>query len=73
MLRIVNEKHKSGTLKNISIVFNGYHNKSKYGYGYGDGYGYGYGTYGNGYLEMDDKEAFVKTIINKIVSIYKKK
>ncbi|MCH4829063.1 sugar transporter [Flavobacterium covae] len=74
MLRIVNEKHKTGVLKNISIVFNGYHNKSKYGYGYGDGYGYGYsyGAYGNGYLEIDKKETFVKTIINKIVNIYKK-
>ncbi|RVU91793.1 polysaccharide biosynthesis tyrosine autokinase [Flavobacterium columnare] len=72
MLRIVNEKHKSGTLKNISIVFNGYHNKSKYGYGYGDGYGYGYGTYGNGYLEMDIKVSVVKKLLNKIINFFKK-
>ncbi|GEM58209.1 sugar transporter [Flavobacterium columnare] len=72
MLRIVNEKHKSGVLKNISIVFNGYQNKSKYGYSYGDGYGYGYGAYGSGYLEVDKKISVVKIIINKIINIFKK-
>lgn len=53
MLGVVNEKHKRGELHNISIVFNGYQNKPKYGYGYG----YGYGAYGEGY---HDEEADVK-------------
>lgn len=53
MLGVVNEKHKRGELHNISIVFNGYQNKAKYGYGYG----YGYGAYGEGY---HDEEADVK-------------
>ena len=30
-------------LKNVSIIFNGFQNKAKYGYGYGyAGYGYSY-------------------------------
>ncbi|MFK7030579.1 polysaccharide biosynthesis tyrosine autokinase [Flavobacterium oreochromis] len=73
MLRIVNEKHKSGVLKNISIVFNGYHNKSKYGYGYGDGYGYGYGAYGDGYLENQPKKTWWKKFSIKLSDKDKKK
>lgn len=53
MLGVVNEKHKRGELHNISIIFNGFQNKAKYGYSYG--YGYGYGAYGEGY--HDDKVA----------------
>ncbi len=49
MLGVVNEKHKRGELRNISIIFNGYQNTAKYGYGYRYGYGYGYGAYGEGY------------------------
>lgn len=46
MLSVVNEKHTRGELKNISIIFNGFQNKAKYGYGYGYGYGaYSYGAY----------------------------
>lgn len=45
MLSVVNDKHKRGELHNISIVFNGFQNKAKYGYGYG----YGYGAYGEAY------------------------
>jgi len=41
MLNVVNEKHNRGELKNISILFNAFQNKAKYGYGYG----YGYGVY----------------------------
>ncbi|HBK82487.1 MAG TPA: hypothetical protein DDZ41_02645, partial [Flavobacterium sp.] len=41
MLSGVNEKHKRGELQNISILFNGFQNKSQYGYMYQ----YGYGTY----------------------------
>jgi succinoglycan biosynthesis transport protein ExoP len=41
MLSVVNEKHRRGELHNISIIFNDFQNKSKYGYNYG----YGYGAY----------------------------
>ena len=64
MLGVVNEKHKRGELHNISIVFNGYQNKAKYGYGYG----YGYGAYGEGY---HDEEADVK-VWQKIIKKLKK-
>jgi succinoglycan biosynthesis transport protein ExoP len=47
MLTLLNNRAKRGELNNISIVFNGYENKAKYGVGYGYGYGYGY-TYGYG-------------------------
>ena len=58
MITLLNNRHKRGELNNISIVFNGYENKAKYGagYGYGSGYGYGYGygVYAQGY--HDDEE-----------------
>ena len=41
MLSVVNEKHKRRELHNISILFNGFQNKSEYGYVYQ----YGYGSY----------------------------
>ena len=51
MLNFINEKYKTKQIKNISLVYNGYDQKAKYGYGYGYGYryGYGYGNYANGY------------------------
>src|SRR5690606_1707751 len=57
MLTFVNEKYKTGEIKNISIVLNDYVEKSGKGYGHGYGYGYGYGygsygSYGNGYHEQ---------------------
>jgi len=66
MLELINAKHKTGELKNISYVLNFYkHNKSHgYGYGYGYGYSYGYGVYGNAYHENSKKE----TIVDKIKS-----
>lgn len=57
MLSVVNEKHKRGELHNISILFNDFINKSKYGYGYN--YGYGYGTYGNEPSETQSKYKFL--------------
>ena len=42
MITLLNNRQKRGELSNVSIVFNGYENKAKYGAGYG--YGYGYGT-----------------------------
>ena len=57
MITLLNNRQRRGELTNISIVFNGYENRAKYGSGYGYGYGYGYcygyGTYGQGYHEED--------------------
>lgn len=69
MLTLVNNKHKRGELENISIVFNGFENKAKYGYDYGYGYGYGYGSYSNGYHEIEKSS---HPFINYIKKIFKK-
>lgn len=69
MLTLVNNKHKRGELDNISILFNGFENKSKYGYGYdgyGYGYGYGYGAYGEGYLDMPEKRNRIKEFFDNL-------
>ncbi len=65
MLSVVNEKHKRGELHNISILFNGFENKAKYGYGYGYGYGYSY-AYGESYHEDNTKQKGWKRFINKM-------
>ncbi|WP_395046133.1 polysaccharide biosynthesis tyrosine autokinase [Flavobacterium sp.] len=67
MLTLVNNKHKRGELSNISIVFNGFENKAKYGYDYG--YGYGYGTYADGYHEEEKR---INPIVNFVKNIFKK-
>ena len=64
MLTLLNNRTKRGELNNISIIFNGYENKAKYGVGYGYGYGYGY-SYGYGYgssyhEEEEPREFFAK-------------
>jgi capsular exopolysaccharide synthesis family protein len=61
MLSVVNEKHKRGELTNVSVIFNGFQNKTGYGYGYG----YGYGAYGEAY--HDDVVEFKgwKKVLNK--------
>ncbi len=61
MLALVNDKHKRGELTNISIVFNGYENKARYGYNYG----YGYGDYSNGYHDEGEPESRLKKITRK--------
>ncbi|MFM9987052.1 polysaccharide biosynthesis tyrosine autokinase [Flavobacterium sp.] len=66
MLSLVNNKHKRGELSNISIVFNGFENKAKYGYNYGYGYGYGYGNYSNGYHEVEKSTNFIARLLKKI-------
>ncbi|EKT4551191.1 polysaccharide biosynthesis tyrosine autokinase [Flavobacterium psychrophilum] len=63
MLTLVNNKHKRGELNNISIVFNGFENKAKYGYDYG--YGYGYGTYADGYHEKEKPDNVFVSWIKK--------
>src|SRR5690606_22280130 len=35
MLNFINEKYKTKQIKNISLIYNGYDQKAKYGYGYG--------------------------------------
>jgi capsular exopolysaccharide synthesis family protein len=61
MLTLLNNRSKRGELNNVSIIFNGYENKAKYGVGYGYGYGYGYSYgygYGSGYHEDDEPSGF---------------
>ncbi len=57
MLTLLNNRTKRGELSNVSILFNGYESKAKYGVGYGNGYGYGYG-YGTGYHEDEESKQF---------------
>lgn len=61
MLTLLNNRTKRGELNNVSIIFNGFENKAKYGVGYGYGYGYGYSYgygYGSGYHEEEEPTAF---------------
>lgn len=61
MLTLLNNRTKRGELINVSIIFNGYENKAKYGVGYGYGYGYGYSYgygYGSGYHEDEEPTDF---------------
>ncbi len=61
MLTLLNNRTKRGELQNVSIIFNGYENKAKYGVGYGYGYGYGYSYgygYGSGYHEDEEPLGF---------------
>ena len=59
MLTLLNNRSKRGELNNVSIIFNGYENKAKYGVGYGYGYGYSYGYgYGSGYHEDEEPNGF---------------
>ena len=55
MLTLLNNRTKRGELSNVSILFNGYESKAKYGVGYGNGYGYGYGK---GYHEDEEPKQF---------------
>ncbi len=69
MLTLLNNRAKRGELNNISIIFNGYENKAKYGVGYGYGYGYGYSYgYGNGsgYHEEDEPRGLFAKLYFKL-------
>ncbi|HEX8575480.1 MAG TPA: polysaccharide biosynthesis tyrosine autokinase [Flavobacterium sp.] len=55
MIALLNNKTKREELKSVSIIFNGFENKARYGYGYA----YGYGNYGNGYYEIEEKKSFL--------------
>lgn len=63
MITLLNNRVKREELKNVSIIFNGFENKAKYGYGYG------YGNYSSDYHEDDQK----KSIISKLYTQFFKK
>ncbi|HEX8269232.1 MAG TPA: polysaccharide biosynthesis tyrosine autokinase [Flavobacterium sp.] len=65
MVMLLNNRYKRGELSNISIVFNGYENKAKYGSGYGYGYGYSYANYSQGYHEDDRPPGVLTRMYNK--------
>ena len=73
MIGLLNNRTERGELTNVSIVFNGYQNKAKYGSGYGDGYGYGYGygygNYAQGYHDHEDQQS----VLAKIKRTFRKK
>ena len=66
MVTLLNNRHKRAELNNVSIIFNGYENKAKYGYAYGYGYGYSYAHYSDGYHEDEASTSMVKKILKKI-------
>lgn len=66
MITLLNNRLKRGELINISIIFNGFQNKAKYGTGYGYGYGYGYGNYAEGYHEEEKAKNVIYKIKNRI-------
>lgn len=65
MVTLLNNRYKRGELNNVSIIFNGYENKAKYGYAYGYGYGYSYAHYSDGYHEEYERSGFLKKIFRK--------
>ncbi|MEP1487160.1 MAG: polysaccharide biosynthesis tyrosine autokinase [Algibacter sp.] len=65
MLGLINNKHKTGEVKNTSFLLNYYKHKSIDKYGYGYGYSYGYGIYGSAYHEKSKKQ----TLTNRIISL----
>lgn len=67
MIILMNNRHMRGELNNVSIVFNGYENKAKYGSGYGYGYGYGYGNYSQGYHEEEEPRGFLGKLYRKFI------
>ena len=75
MLTLLNNRHKRGELNNVSVIFNGYENKAKYGVGYGYGYGYGYSYgygYGTGYHDDEEPTAFFAKWKYRLLKLFKK-
>lgn len=76
MVTLLNNRVKRGEMQNVSILFNGFETKAKYGYGYGNysgygyGYGYGYGANNNGYHEEEKPTWKIK--INNWIKRWKK-
>jgi capsular exopolysaccharide synthesis family protein len=73
MVNLLNNRVKRDELSNVSIIFNGFENKAKYGAGYGYGYGYGYGAYSNGYHEEDESKNLLRKWSKLLFSNRKKK
>jgi len=72
MLDIINDKYVKQELGNVSLLFNYFDDKARYGYGYG----YGYGAYGNGYHENTASKTVVhrlKRQIKKLFSLSRKR
>ncbi|WP_375239267.1 polysaccharide biosynthesis tyrosine autokinase [Aurantibacter sp.] len=66
MLNLISAKYKAKEIENLSVVYNHYDVKGRYGYVYGYGYGYGYGAYANGYHETNvEKTSVIKSFINR--------
>ncbi len=65
MVTLLNNRYKRGELNNVSIIFNGYENKAKYGYAYGYGYGYSYAHYSDGYHEDEKPTTLIRRILKK--------
>ncbi len=70
MLDLINNKSKKGEIENVSLIFNYYRAKQKFGYGYGYGYSYGYGKYGKGY-GYAKKEKGKNKIIERLNDLFK--
>lgn len=62
MVNVLNTKVKRGELNNVSIIFNGFENKAKYGTYYG------YDSYSYGYYDNETKN---NSVISKIKSKFK--
>jgi capsular exopolysaccharide synthesis family protein len=72
MLDIINDKYIKQELGNVSLLFNYFDDKARYGYGYG----YGYGAYGNGYHENNASKTVtyrLKRQIKKLFSLSRSK
>jgi capsular exopolysaccharide synthesis family protein len=67
MMDIVNDKFMKQELANVSLLFNCFNDKAKYGYGYG--HGYGYGNYANGYHENSASQTVAYRLKNKVRSL----
>jgi len=62
MVSTLNNHVTRGELNNVSIIFNGYESKAKYGTNSGTGYGYGYGAYASGYHHEDKPKGFISKL-----------
>ncbi|SCX91967.1 protein involved in gliding motility EpsB [Nonlabens sp. Hel1_33_55] len=74
MLDILNDKYSKQELGNVSMLFNYFNDRARYGHGYG--YGYGYGAYGNGYHQDSAPQTAayrLKTRIKQLFSLSRKR
>ncbi len=69
MLDIINDKYVKGELENVSLLFNYFNDRARYGYGYG----YGYGAYGNGYHENNAPQTVADRLKQQIKKLLSRK